>query len=647
MDNNVIKSLLKIISSKIKEFKRNYENNILEDPNKGTLLNIIYVLKSNPYSIINLNERELITYINDYLVKTNNIDIDEITSFFNKEYKLLIAIARGNSNGLQLYFDNNDELNINKLISYLELCVQQIDIQHNEGIKKYNTYKNEYSIYFKLYDKLRSSVELEYITEEEINIIIELIKDQDLNYYKEVIDYIYQYNRRTQINIDLQTRHLFDEEELEEKKKKYSLDEELLNDLFETYGFTIKGMPKDIYQAILDNCDSNKIEELFEYINSNDNYKFLKDYGKSTIITIDENGKKKEITKNAKLIRRQFVVLYQILRYSNKEILQYLDEHKKQVDLEDVILKVKGVVRHVTKRGNGEEPGPYTPQDDNDLYVSGVFEYYNSNSEELNKLSKEHGGVIDYLTLALDCEKYTYVLGSESNRFKRNIAILKEYNFPFGLYNTSRDERMPWMGALCLDSNLLLSRIDLLIENGIRNGNKDESYKYMIKYPSVLTYDSKLISAIISGSYEDNLEYLSNGKLKEKRREANNLPENYYSALLSRPSLESFRSGIPQKYKEIANNAFDINLDYQDEYLARLEPYKIDTDLSIKGLAYNIYGVIVSLPKVKRIWYAIKSNYDNDFDLNKLFAFAITYNSYYNDEEISILSTAINERKMN
>ena len=65
----------------------------------------------------------------------------------------------------------------------------------------------------------------------------------------------------------------------------------------------------------------------------------------------------------------------------------------------------------------------------------------------------------------------------------------------------------------------------------------------------------------------------------------------------------------------------------------------------LDGFAYSIGNVIVSMPKVKRIWKAIRKAYDNDFDLDKLFMFAITYGSYYVDSELQELSSVINERK--
>ena len=54
---------------------------------------------------------------------------------------------------------------------------------------------------------------------------------------------------------------------------------------------------------------------------------------------------------------------------------------------------------------------------------------------------------------------------------------------------------------------------------------------------------------------------------------------------------------------------------------------------------YTINGVIVSRNKFIRVWNAIvKSNIAHDFSEPELLLYALTYNSYYNDEQLKILS---------
>ena len=649
MDNmSISKDLLDILSSRIKKFEKGLRKQLVIDPKKEIIVKLIEDIKSDPYVIATIDKKDLLDYFTKYLVNGHVIEIEELTNFFEKKYNIAAAVARGYVQGIMIKYDQEEVATINKLIEYLESCVAAIDRFHEEGIARYNTDKDSYSLYYSLYDKLRSDEEIEFFTEDEISVLEELVKDRGFAYFKEVMRYIYEYNRRVLANKSLQAEDLVDDITADNKeKKKYSIDEDVLKNIFEEFGFTYEGMPDDVYNAIIDNCDAERIRDIFGYINSNPSYHFLKDYGKKEIIRKKADGTEVRIPKNNILIRRQFVLIYQIIRYSNISILRYLEQDcdEKNVELEEVILKVKGVVKHVShKRGRVAGDGATGQVDD--LNVTGTYENYKANSEELIKLSKEHGGV-DYLQYAINCEKYSTVLGGDAERFKTNIEILKKYGFRFEiLENAKTVEKMPWFSALILDTNILLERIDILIENGVRNGNRDESFAYALSYPSVLYYDYRLIEAIVYNSYSDDLEYLPNGKLKKLRQEIFSVSEDYYRSFNQRKHLDELRREIPDKYAQVAASATELDFAYDDEYLDRLKPYIIVNGSRLSGLAYDINGVIVSIPKVIRIWKAIRNAYEGDFDLDKLFMYAITYGSYYVESELQELNSVINERKL-
>ena len=644
---NISKDLLDILSSRIKKFEKGLRKQLVIDPRRETIVKLIEDIRNDPYIIATLNKRELLDDFTKYLVNAHVIEVDELTAFFEKRYNLAAAVARGYTQGIMIKYDQEELSTIDKLIEYLENCVDVIDRSHEDGIARYNSEKDSYSLYYSLYDKLRSEEEIEFFTEDEIGILEELIKDRGFAYYKEVMKFIYEYNRRALNNRALQADDLLDDiVDNNKDKKKYSIDEDVLKKIFEEFGFTYDGIPDDVFNAIIDSCDAERIRDIFSYINSNPSYHFLKDFGKKEIVIKKPNGEEIKYPKNSVLLRRQFVVLYHIIRYSNISILRYLEQDcaEKDVDLEEVILKVRGVVKHVShKKGRPTEPGPSTPT--SELSVPGAFENYKANSEELIKLSKEYG--VDYLQYAINCDKYATILGSDDTRFKTNINILKQYGFKFEvLENVKTVEKMPWFGTLIIDTNMLLSRIDILIENGVRNGAKDESFAYALAYPSVLYYDHRLIEAIVYNSYNDDLVYLPNGKLKDLRREIFNVSDDYYERFNFRKSLVKLREDIPEKYREIAATAQDVDFSYTDEYLDRIEPFIVGEGSKLDSFAYSIGNVIVSLPKVKRIWKAIRKVYDNDFDLDKLFMFAITYDSYYVDSELQELNSVINGRKL-
>ena len=646
MENmGISKDLLDILSSRIKKFEKGLRKQLVIDPNREIIVKLIEDIRTDPYIIATLDKKDLLDYFTKYLVGAHVIEVDELTTFFEKRYKLATAVARGYTQGIMIKYDQEEISTIDKLIEYLEGCVEVIDRYHQDGIARYNSEKDSHSLIYSLYDKLRSDEEIEFFTEDEIGILQELIKDRGFAYFKEVMKYVYEYNRRVLNNRTLQAEDLLDDVITNKDKKKFAIDEDVLKKIFEEFGFTYEGMPDDIFNAIIDSCDAERIRDIFSYINSNPSYHFLKDFGKKEITVKKPNGDEVKFLQNSVLVRRQFVVLYHIIRYSNISILRYLEQdcEAKDVDLEEVILKVRGVVKHVShKKGRPVGSGPEAPA--NELSVPGAFENYRANSEELIKLSREYG--IDYLQYAINCEKYATVLGADETRFRTNLNILKQYGFRFEiLENAKTVEKMPWFGALTVDTNLLLSRIDILIENGVRNGNRDESFAYALAYPSVLYYDHRLLEAIVYNSYNDDLAYLPNGKLKDLRREIFNVSDDYYERFIFRKSLVKLREDIPEKYREIAATATETDFSYTDEYLDRIEPFMVGEGSRLDGFAYSIGNVIVSMPKVKRIWKAIRNAYDNDFDLDKLFMFAITYGSYYVDSELQELNSVINERK--
>ena len=643
---NVVEDLLGILSSKIKKFEKELRKQMAADPNKEVIKKIIEDIKNDRYAIANISQNDLMSYFSKYLVSTHEFDVEEIDSFFAR-YKVTEAVARGYTKGIMIKYDLDDEKTVDKLVEYLERCLVAIENMAKGGTDR-ELDKTSFAPYYRLYDKLRDGEGLEFLSKEDIELITELIGSKDMNYYRQAMEYIHEYNRNVYDNKVVDAKETIDNiGNPVGEKRKYSIDEDLLKKIFDEYGFTLAGMPEDIYSTILATCDSGRIIDIFDFINSNPKYHFLKSFGASSYVTEDDKGKKIEIPKNKTLIRREFVVLYQIIRFSNKSILRNLidDCEKKNVSLEEVLLKVKGVVKHVTKSRNVTPDNANLNDDYSDINCVGTFENYIANSNELIKLGKEYHGC-DFLHYALCCETYSEWLGTNAAKFKNNIELLKKYGFEFTINDNPKTvETMPWIVALGMDTGLLRARIDLLIENGVRTGTRDESYNYFLKYPSVLYYNEKIIKAIVCKSYNGELSYRANGQLHAVRREVDGFDEEYYSKQIERPSLAELRKDVPEKYRTIAEEAQDIDFNYSDEYLDRLEGYIFGEGSALDGLAYIIGDVVVSLPKVKRIWKAIRNNYSEDYDLDKLFVFALTYGSYYDDSELLELNSVINERK--
>ena len=304
-NTNIIEDLISILSTKIKKFEKDLRKKMTADPSKETIKQIIERIKSDKYAIASLSKKSLLDYLSKYLVSKHEVDVEEISSFFEERYSVTEAVARGYTQGIMIKFDKDDEKTINKLINYLERCLVVIESQMNSDVDA-EVDKSSFAIYYELYDKLRSESKDDFISEDEINLIEELISDKEIDYYKKVMSIIYKYNRGAYKNKEINAENLLDElgaEALE--KRKYSIDEEMLKRIFDEYGFTLAGMPDDIYQALLSTCDAGKIIDIFEFINANPRYSFIKDFGKSSYITENEHGKKVEIPKNKTLLRRE------------------------------------------------------------------------------------------------------------------------------------------------------------------------------------------------------------------------------------------------------------------------------------------------------------------------------------------------------
>ena len=426
---NVVEDLLGILSSKIKKFEKDLRKQMAADPSKEAIKKLQEEIKNDRYVIAKVDQKELMSYFSRYLVSTHEYDSEEIDAFMAR-YKVTEAVARGYTNGIMIKYDPEDEKTIDKLVEYLDRCLVAIE-NITKGGEDSKLDKSSFAGYYRLYDKLRSDEELEFLTEEDIELIIQLISSKGMDYYKKVMEVIHEFNRNVYGNKVAEAKDAVNNlGEPSKESKKHSIDEDLLKNIFDKYGFTLVGMPEDIYSTILNTCDSGKIIDIFEFVNSSPKYSFLKEFGTSSYVTEDDKGRKIEIPKNKTLIRREFVVLYQIIRFSNKNVLRSLIEdcERKNVSLEELLLKVKGVVKHVSKAKDLVVEKASETSELTDINCVGTYENYIANSNELIKLGKECHGV-DFLHYALSCESYSDLLGTNANRFKNNIEMLKKYGF--------------------------------------------------------------------------------------------------------------------------------------------------------------------------------------------------------------------------
>lgn len=615
--SEIIEAYVEKLSKKIKELNKQ-STNISTPPNISENIQLIIdKLKNNPYSIEDISNEELI----EILKKHTGISVKD--ELFEK-ISIVRALAAANKEGINFDLLDSEKETINQLV---ELLTETLNAELREYAtfqQEVNKSKLEIEKYRIIYDKLRAGFEgTEYIISEEVSILSELSKDDTFENRKNLLFSISSINKKVERNrlLDLQNT------ETKKEKVKTEIDEELIKELFKKYGYTLNNMPEKIYKALRTKCKYNEIVKIFEALTSDPRYNFTKDYG-----VPNQN-------KTARMIKQEFLMLYHILRYATPAILKHLsnDAPKYQVTLEE-IFRIRGVFKHNTNK-TITLPGGGGGQTD-DLSIDGAFDNYRKNTllfEEIRQYIKETEDIdINYYKEILESSPSSFTTNPETT--KASFEIAKLYGIPF----TYKGELTSIKG---LTSKHLLERLDTIIETGNHN-----LMEYTQIRKSSLNYSKVHYESILAYHYGNCL-VLSDDNMYYKRNESRELWATYYGtdciASLRRPHLEQLRSEIPAHYIrkieiideiDILNLAEAINLDYSDEYIEKLEQYHDEKDTSKLGqLSYNINGVYISRLKFRKIWKALMEMYDQDVEIEKMLLFALTYKSYYTEQEFEVL----------
>lgn len=518
---------------------------------------------------------------------------------------------------------NDDELvMINEVV---EILKEFKELSHNQkfAIKSQYTKRNEELN--KLYDKLRKGSEgVVHFTQAEISYLLYLIDEDNLTFKYECLElirilskYIHE-NILNQLNNDefgvIEEDYEIDEEEIPQQ----AIPEDVIISTFAKYGFDFNLFNHKHQMILRTKRGLNYIEEVLEVLSTCDEYKFLRN------ININSKNYEKRL-------------LFFVVRYATKETLIHLIESSKDRDVTvEEIFRVGGVYKRVSKSGNSEviiDPPTPEPPSVNDESLNGCHEYYMKNSKVFAALSSEfkekYGIEIDFFKSIL--KHSPEVLALPSDLVVKNLTYLKEYDIP--LISTRKDRIIP-NAPTVLESRHFVKLLDQLIEADL--------YDYVKIYPSIVKNEN-LVKAVLYEQFNGTLERDNIGRIiyvREHLKEYIARMEEI-EKVVNHDSVNKINANLhlPEEFFKLLEKIEDLKepCNKDEAMIKRLDSNSM---IYVEGSNfYTINGVIVSRNKFIRVWNAIvKSNIAHDFSEPELLLYALTYNSYYNDEQLKILS---------
>ena len=614
--NKSVEILIAIIESKIKELIQNIDANSVENNKIDKYSTVIDMLKTNPFVI---NEPAFETTVEELL---QSISDKEKLSEVLSQLTNFIVVAEGYKKGFIKELRSDEIGWINNIISVLSEARENEEIDKRKRlntITENNDLKLKYSM---IYDKLIAGKNgTEHFKDEEIDTIIDLLKNEAMENKMEVLEYIRQISNNISENILMEV----EQDDYQKDKNVIAIDDGVLKELFEKYGYEYEKMPDTYKQSLQTKGSLKNILELLEFINKTGELSFLKGYG-STKYEVKENSR----------LKKEFKDLYFIFRYATVETLKYLIEDSQKLDLPmQYIFRIDGVYKHVSKGSSVPSIPGGGPSDS--LNLIGCFEYYVRNKELLNDLSRECR--IKYDDDSIDLFKSTVlvcptVLKTSTEVLKRNIEIARMYNVEL----IKKDgETYVLKCPTSFMPRKFLERLDSLIEF-------PALAQYVHRYPSILLDESFMIK-VIAAAQKGELNFDINYKLKGIPRGKHSLPT------IDRSFIENVESLIHPKLKEAAKNSDVVSYFRKDEVTESLNEYvENESKYQYASLCYNINGVFVSNLKFKRVWTSMMSEYDKlpeeeklRIEKKDLLLYALTFGSYHTEEDFRKLEKFTNE----
>lgn len=539
----------------------------------------------------------VIGILNESLEKVPKIDtkfsLEEYQNAKNSMEKDVFELP----NYEQLFYDSEiSNQDINELCNTLKALKNnkyiQITKEQKEEIKKSEIYNSLINLINNNIEKLTQG--------KDINDLVGQIGKQNFTLENSIIDKIYEVIRKYDIskektiiifkNLMMHINNLsyVQNKTIEVKPK---LTEEQLTELFNKYGYDFNKVPKEFQLKLLSKGNSDTIEEMFNC---------MPNYG----IKFSEKNK---------------ATLYLILKSSNNALEKMRELSQKYgFNFHDTLKNIPASFIHKSKNTDIKKNRNYQSEDEKELI--GAFEDFCENIEIIDNLG---------YNIPIAMKKAISVFTKSSSKIKRNIELLREYNFFDG--NNLASTGFVLSG---LKSSNLQEMIDIFIEldelkyvrdNSSRLVLDPDSYiirrLYFAKKNGINNYkrqkgDKTILTGIISDEADKSMDIYI---------DLNSIKHNVFDELTDREIADY----LDRKLRE-TNDDVDT---YQEISI-------LDNNYTRDDYTYDFNGTIISNKKVKKIYPLLLKEYP-ELDRKKLLLYAITYNSMMSSEEFENISNII------
>lgn len=539
----------------------------------------------------------VIGILNESLEKVPKIDtkfsLEEYQNAKNSMEKDVFELP----NYEQLFYDSEiSNQDINELCNTLKALKNnkyiQITKEQKEEIKKSEIYNSLINLINNNIEKLTQG--------KDINDLVGQIGKQNFTLENSIIDKIYEVIRKYNIskektivifkNLMMHINNLsyVQNKTIEVKPK---LTEEQLTELFNKYGYDFNKVPKEFQLKLLSKGNLDTIEEMFNC---------MPNYG----IKFSEKNK---------------ATLYLILKSSNNALEKMRELSQKYgFNFHDTLKNIPASFIHKSKNTDIKKNRNYQSEDEKELI--GAFEDFCENIEIIDNLG---------YNIPIAMKKAISVFTKSSSKIKRNIELLREYNFFDG--NNLASTGFVLSG---LKSSNLQEMIDIFIEldelkyvrdNSSRLVLDTDSYiirrLYFAKKNGINNYkrqkgDKTILTGIISDEADKSMDIYI---------DLNSIKHNVFDELTDREIADY----LDRKLRE-SNDDVDT---YQEISI-------LDNNYTRDDYTYDFNGTIISNKKVKKIYPLLLKEYP-ELDRKKLLLYAITYNSMMSSEEFENISNII------
>lgn len=526
---------------------------------------------------------EVQTKINDNifeLPKTTDLFSDTISDKETYEKLINTLLFLENNPFVEL---NEEQINRIRSTSVFRECMEKLENETKEYSGKIEEYrktqeKNKDISY--LIESLKNQ-ENTIISDSFLEKIYEVIRKYDISKEKTIIIF-------KNLMMHINNLSYVQNKTIEVKPK---LTEEQLTELFNKYGYDFNKVPKEFQLKLLSKGNSDTIEEMFNC---------MPNYG----IKFSEKNK---------------ATLYLILKSSNNALEKMRELSQKYgFSFHDTLKKIPASFVHKSKNTDIKKNRNYQSEDEKELI--GAFEDFCENIEIIDNLG---------YNIPIAMKKAISVFTKSSSIIKRNIELLREYNFFDG--NNLASTGFVLSG---LKSSNLQEMIDIFIELDELKYVRDNSSRL------VLDTDSYIIRRLYFAK--------KNGINNYKRQKGD---KTILTGIISDEADKSMDIYID--LNSIKHNVFDELTDREiADYLDRklretnddVDTYQeisiLDNNYTRDDYTYDFNGTIISNKKVKKIYPLLLKEYP-ELDRKKLLLYAITYNSMMSSEEFENISNII------